>query len=282
MNDDLLFDFTSREVEVPGGRLRVVDEGSGPVMLLSHGTPTWSFEWRHLLRAFCGTHRCVAPDHLGFGRSERPPGADYSPEGHAVRFRALVEALDLREVTLVVHDYGGPFALPVAFDTDRISRIVILNSFLWPLDDDPMARGAKLAGSAVGRWMYRWLNASLRLITPSAYGDRRKLTPEIHAQYLAPFEDKDSRVEVLWALARALLGSTGHYRRYAEQMPRLAHIPTLVVWGMADSAFPPRFLERWRQELPHAQTVALAQAGHWPHEEDPSAVIEAMRRWLEA
>jgi haloalkane dehalogenase len=279
MQNDTQFDFASRWVEVPGGQLYTVDEGKGPVLLFSHGTPTWSFEWRHLLHAFRGAYRCIAPDHLGFGRSERPAGADYSPEAHAVRFRALVEALDLREVTLVVHDYGGPFALPTAFDTDRISRIVILNSFLWPLQDDPLARGARIAGSPIGRWMYRWLNASLRIITPSAYGDRRKLTPEIHARYLAPFEDKQARVDVLWALARALLGSSEHYRRYVEQMPRLAHVPTLIVWGMADSAFPPRFLERWRKELPHAQVVELAGAGHWPHEEEPEAVIEAMKRW---
>lgn len=142
----------ARWVEVPGGRLRTVDVGDGPVVLFAHGTPTWSYEWRHLIAALSATRRCVAPDHLGFGRSDRPSGADYRPEAHAERFRTLVEALDLRDVTLVVHDFGGPIALPTALDSDRITRLVVLNSWMWPFADDPsMRRGAWFIGTWVGR-----------------------------------------------------------------------------------------------------------------------------------
>lgn len=272
--------FPSRWVEVPGGRLRTVDTGpaDGPVVLFSHGTPTWSFEWRHLIGALSATHRCVAPDHLGFGRSDRPAGEDYSPEAHAARFRALVEALDLRDVTLVVHDFGGPIALPVALDTDRVARLVVLNSWMWPLDDDPkLAPGARFAGTWIGRVLYRWANFSLRVITPSAYGDRKKLTPAIHAQYLAPFRDRQARVDVLWALARALLGSSGFYRELEDRSGALTGIPALLVWGMADTAFQPYLLGRWRRILPGARVVGLDGVGHWPHEESPAAVVDAIR-----
>lgn len=276
--DSAQWSFACRWVEVPGGRLRTVDEGEGPVMLFVHGTPTWSFDWRHCLRAFRGTHRVVAPDHLGFGRSERPLGADYTPEAHALRLRALVEALDLRDLTLVVHDYGGPIGLPLALETDRVSRVVVLNSFLWPLEHEPSMRwGAWLMGSALGRFLYRWLNASIEIITPTAYGDRRKLTRAIHEQLRAPFRDRQARVEVLWALARALLGSSEHYRRCLARMDRLRALPVTLIWGMRDPAFPPSFLERWKRELPHAESVALPAAGHWPQEEEPQAVIEALR-----
>jgi haloalkane dehalogenase len=127
--------------------------------------------------------------------------------------------------------------------------------------------------------MYRRLNASLRLITPHAYADRTKLTPRIHGQYLAPFPDADSRERVLWALARALLGSSDFYEGLWARRASLRDVPTLVVWGMKDPAFPPRHLARWRQALPHAEVLELP-VGHWPQEEAPEATADAVARFL--
>ena len=165
------------------------------------------------MSALRDSYRCVTPDHLGFGLSERPWGADYSPEAHSRCFRAWVEELDLRDVALVVHDFGGPIALPMALERlGRVSRLIVLNSWMWSFTGNrKMERKARLAGSRLGCWMYRTLNVSLRMITPSAYADRKKLTPRIHAQYLAPFVGIDSRECVLHALARALLESSDFY-----------------------------------------------------------------------
>lgn len=276
------YPFTRRVRTLPGGaRLHYVDEGAGEPVVFAHGTPTWSFEWRHLVRALAPTHRCLAPDHLGFGLSDRPSGADYSPEGHAARFRAWLDGLDLDRFSLVVHDFGGPIALPAAVERpERVRRLVVLNSWMWSFEGDPQAeRGARLLSGRIGRWMYRRLNASLRLITPMAYGDRKKLTREIHAQYLAPFPDAAGREAVLWPLARALLGSSAHYQDLWERRARLAEIPALVVWGTADPALPPRHLERWREALPGARVVELP-VGHWPHEEAPEAVALEVASFL--
>ena len=156
-----------------------------------------------------------------------------------------------------------------------------MNTWAWPLNDDPkMARGAALAGGAVGRMLYRYANASLRLIMPSAYGDRRKLTKEIHRQYLEVFRDRDARVLVLHALAKALLGSRAHYQSLLDRIDALRRIPVLIVWGMNDSAFQPYQLERWQSLLPHATVARIEGAGHWPHEEEPARVIEAIERFL--
>jgi haloalkane dehalogenase len=119
------------------------------------------------------------------------------------------------------------------------------------------------------------------VIAPSAYGDRRKLTPAIHRQYLAPFPDADSRGRVLWPLARALLGSSAHYRSLWERREQLRDLPALIVWGLRDSAFRPHQLARWRQALPQAEVVELPAAGHWPHEEEPAEVLAALRRFLD-
>ena len=276
------YPFAWHDVALSAGRMHYVDEGQGDTLLFVHGTPTWSFEYRHLIAALSKTHRCIAPDHLGFGVSERPEGFAYTPEAHADMLREFVDRLGLTRFTLVVHDFGGPIGLPLAIaDPSPVERVVILNTWAWPVDDDPhMARGARFIGSAPGRFLYRHANASLRLIMPSAYGRRDALTKAIHRQYLEVFRDKDARVRVLFALAKSLLDSRAHYQSLLDRLPALHRVPVLIVWGMKDSAFKPHQLDRWRALLPDAVVVEASQAGHWPHEEDPRYVIAAIEQFL--
>src|SRR5688572_3562573 len=158
--------------------MHYVDEGAGEPILFVHGTPTWSFEWRHVIRALAPRWRCIAPDHLGFGLSDRPRDFPYTPQAHAANLARFVDALDLGELTLVVHDYGGPIGLPLAVERPGlVTRLVVINSWMWSFTGDrEMERAARMAGGAIGRFLYRYANASLRLIMPSAYGDRGKLT----------------------------------------------------------------------------------------------------------
>jgi haloalkane dehalogenase len=298
--DRSAYPFESRYLDVPAGRMHYVDEGPdgqgpdgqsqgaprplGETLLFVHGTPTWSFEWRHLIRAFSDRYRCVAPDHLGFGLSDRPHGSAYTPEAHAGNLEAFVLGLGLRDITLVVHDFGGPIGLPLRLRRpDLVKRVVIVNSWLWSFaGDKAMERSGRLAGSGLGRFLYRYADFSLKILMPYAYGDKKKLTPAIHRQYLDRFPDADSRERVLWALARGLLASGHFYETSWKDRGRLRDIPALLIWGMRDRAFPPPMLERWKRELPQARTAELPGAGHWPHEEDPAGVEKAIRRFLES
>lgn len=262
------------------GRLHYVAQGGGSPVVFSHGTPTWSYEYRHVIRVVSQHFRCIAPDHLGFGLSDRPANVAYTPEAHAARFREFVDTLGLTRFSLVVHDYGGPIALPLALE-GRVDRLVLMNTWMWPFDDDPeMARRARMVSGGFGRFLYRRMNASLKLIMPSAYGDKRKLTPHVHRHYLEPFRDPASRVQVLWPLAAALLGSSAYYASLWERRTRLTQVPTMILWGLKDSAFRPKQLERWRAMLPEAKVVTIADAGHWPHEEAPSEVADAIDSFL--
>jgi haloalkane dehalogenase len=280
--DRSAYPFESRWLPLRAGRMHYVDEGTGDPVVFVHGTPTWSFEWRHLIRALSKSARCIAPDHLGFGLSDRPKDAPYTPEWHAENFAEFVEQLGAGPLTLVVHDFGGPIALPFALRRpDLVRRLVVVNSWMWSFEDDPrMASNARLAGGAIAGFLYRWANFSLRTIMPSAYGDRRKLTPEIHRQYLERFPDRWSRGAVLWALAKSLLGSSAHYDSLWQQRDKLRDRPALVVWGLKDSAFKPKMLARWREALPQARVVELRDAGHWPHEEAPDDVATAIREFV--
>jgi haloalkane dehalogenase len=277
--DRSAYPFQSRFLEVrPGDFMHYVDEGMGDTILFVHGTPTWSFEWRDSIRHLSRTHRCMAVDHLGFGLSSRPTDFDYTPESHSRVLRELVDRLGLENITLVVHDFGGPIALPLALDAPGlVRRLVVLNSWMWSLNDDSdMRRAGRIAGSRLGRFLYRHVNFSLRVITPRAYADRRKLTPAIHAQYLAPFPDAESRGRVVWPLARAILGSSEYYDSLWRRRARLAGVPALIIWGTRDPALRAHMLTRWKGILPSARAVELP-VGHWPQEEPPNEVTGALR-----
>ena len=272
--------YPPRQATLGDGRVHYVDEGLGLPVVLVHGTPTWSFEWRDVIAGLRDRVRVLALDHLGFGLSDRPSGAGYRPEDHARRFHEWIDAmLPADRLHLVVHDFGGPVALDWALDhPERLLSVTVLNSWMWSFEDDAsMRRKARLAGGALGRFLYRRFNAFQRLNMPSAYGDRRKLTPAIHGQYLPLFSDPDARERVLFALAQSLLGSSAFFDSLWQRRARLTGIPVNLVWGMKDSAFPAYMLERWQQSFPKATTVAIPSAGHWPHEEDPAAVVEALR-----
>jgi len=282
--DREMFPFQSRWLETTWGKVHYVDEGprDAEVVLLVHGTPTWSFEYRHVISALARSRRVIATDHLGFGLSERPRDFGYTPEAHTQVLLEVVEKLALERFALVVHDYGGPIGLPLALKRpDRVTSLVVLNSWMWPLTEDAeLARGARLAGSWLGRLLYRWLNASLRILMPYGYADRRKLTSRIHQQYLAVFARSEDRARVLWVLARALTASAPSMARLWSERARLAKVPALVLWGLDDRALPPRLLERFRQAWPQARIQELAGVGHWPHEEAPKAVVQAMDEFL--
>lgn len=278
----------SRDYAHPDGALRYIDAGDGPPVVLVHGTPTWSIEWHHVIDALAPTHRVLAPDHLGFGRSARPAMADYSPEAHARRFAdwaahlGIAASDDAPPVTLVLHDFGGPIALHwalqmAASQPQRLARIVLVNTWCWDLARDPaLGKRARMANSTLARWLYRHLNASPRFLIPAAYGDRRRLEPAAHRAYQQRFPDPDSRERVLFALARSLTESAPWFESLWARRAALAAVPLHLVWGLADSAFPPSFLEMLTNALPHATTHTLPGVGHWPHEEMPAQFLDAL------
>lgn len=280
--DRAMYPFTSRWFDSGDGRMHYVDEGSGAPVVFVHGTPTWSFLYRHLVARLARHHRAIAVDHLGFGLSEKPAHAPYEPRDHARRLAALLDALDLTGVTLVVHDFGGPIGLAVALARpERVSRLVLFNTWMWSVADDPaIARGAKVAGSRIGRLLYRHLNFPVKLLMPKVMGDRSALTPAIHRHYAAPLGTPDERMGA-WSFARALLGAGPWYEELWAERWRLRDRPMLLLWGMRDPTFGPAYLERWRREFPDAEVHGFAASGHFvPEEADADEVAPLIERFI--
>ena len=277
------FAFTPTLVEVGDGEwLSVVDVGRGHPIIFSHGTPTWSYDWRKMIEHLGPRFRCIAPDHFGFGLSPRPPRADYSPEAHAARFRRLVDGFGFDRYSLVVHDFGGPIALDSALDQpERVASLVVINSFAWPFAD--MGRvtevQARVAGSGLARWLYRRVNLSF-LIAASAWGDRATKDPATWALHRSLFPSADEREQVLFALARSLSGSQRFFTRLWERRERFSNTPVHLVWGLQDSALPAAFLRRFQTAWPHASVLSLPTAGHWPFEEQPEECVRSVNAFL--
>ncbi len=278
--DRSLYPFEPHYLDTPSGRLHYVDEGAGDVVLMVHGTPTWSFLYRHLIRELARDHRVIAPDHLGFGLSERPPDFGYRPADHAANFALLIERLGLRDITLVVHDFGGPIGLSYAVQhPERVRALVLFNTWLWSLRGTPTERVARVMSSALGRFLYTRLNASPRLIVPGAFGDRRLLTKDVHRHYIDAFPTPATR-HAPWVLARELIGSSDWYDELWEKRASLADKPALLLWGMKDPAFGLDALARWKAALPGARAVEFPAAGHFVQEEAPDDAAREIRAFL--
>lgn len=276
------YPFASRTFHHAHGRMHYVDEGQGPIILFVHGTPDWSFGFRHVIKAFSATHRCIAVDHLGFGLSDKPLGADLSVKAHADRLQDFIDHLRLKDLTLVVTDFGGGIGLQHALEhPENVERIVLYNTWLWPLNNDKRFRGpARLARSWLGRLLYLRFGFSVNVMMPAGYGDKSKLTPPVHAHFKHALPKASAR-NATHALAKEIRDAAPFWSAQWEQVDRLRNIPTLIAWGMKDRFFPADILWRWKQALPQAQVREFPDAGHFVHEEAPSELIAAMRSFRE-
>jgi haloalkane dehalogenase len=280
--DRTAYPFAGQYLDVDGGLMHYLDEGQGRPVVMVHGTPTWSFLYRAQVGALRDEYRCVAADQIGFGLSAKPAGWSYTPAAHARNLASLIERLGLRDIVLVVHDFGGPIGLSYAVEhPENVAGLVVLNTWMWSLAGwNPSAeRAMRLLGGPLGRFLYERLNLSPRLLLPQLFGDRKKLTPELHRQYLAPFATAQERHST-WALARELLASGAWYEGLWARRAALADKPALLIWGMADAAFDERALARWEQALPKARVRRLDGVGHFVQEEAGAELTAQLRTFL--
>lgn len=254
--------------------------GDGPAAVFVHGTPSSAFEYRHVMAELAGEYRCLAPDHLGFGASDKPFDADYSLAAHQARFATWLEEEDVRDAIFVLHDFGAAIALPALWaHPERCRGVVLLNTFLWPASG-PITWVLRVYASPLGRWLYRLLNISVGVLLPLSWGRRKPLTAELRADYQRPLATARARIATA-GFAGELVGKT--LRDLAPRAPEVGRWPVRIVWGMADGVVRPQELERWRVALPEASCTRLDDVGHFVAEEAPEEVARAVRElgaWL--
>jgi pimeloyl-ACP methyl ester carboxylesterase len=265
----------SRFIEVEGLRLHFLEAGEGPAVLLLHGWPTQAALWRHAIPHIARHRRVIALDLPGYGRSDKPLDASYSFPFHDRILSGLLDALDLDQVGLGVHDIGGPIGLHWAVNNaERISSLAMLNTLVFP----DMSAMVKLFIAAT------WLPGIRSLLTSPAglaasmrfgVSNRSQITAEVEALYQEPFRDRAARA----ALLRAAHGLHPRgFETIAAGLTAFSDVPVCLLYGTADRILPQvgRTMARVAEILPHAKVTALDGCGHFLQEDQPEVVAEAL------
>ena len=280
--DPALYPFPPHHFDRGAGqRMHYLDEGSGPPVLMVHGNPSWSFYYRNLVLALRGTHRCIVPDHIGMGLSDKPKDESYSYTlaQRIDDLETLVASLDLQEpLTLVVHDWGGMIGFGWALrHPELVARLVILNSAAFPLPEGKRLPWLlKLARTHLGAVLVRGFNA-FAWGTARIGCKRRRMPAEVAAAYRAPYDSWANRIatirfvqDIPLHLADASFALVHHV---AGNLEMFQATPALIVWGGKDFVFDNDFLAEWRLRLPAAKLRYLADAGHYVLEDAAEEVI---------
>ncbi len=273
------YPFAPHYVDQDGLRLHYVDEGAGPPVLLLHGEPTWSYLYRTVIPELTPTCRAIAPDYLGFGRSDKPLRVeDYDYDLHAGSIRRLVEELDLRDLTVVVQDWGGPIGLRLAVEQpERVARIVVMNT------------GVEAGRPPSEEWLrfrafVRRHGADLvpeRLVRLSCV---RPLADEVEEAYGAPWPVPESKAGVL-AFPELVPTEPEHpntapLTRVRDALTRWEK-PALVLFSDSDPIFSPAHAERLAELIPGARGAEIvANAGHFLQEDAGPEVGERIARFV--
>lgn len=274
-----LYPFTTQVLEQGGHRIHYVDEGGGPVLLLLHGNPTWSFVWRDVIGRLSDRFRCIAPDLPGFGLSEVSPGFDGRPESIADVLSGFVQHLDLRDVILVAQDWGGPIGLNlVERMPDRFTGLVLGNTWAWPVTGDRhFEQFSTLMGGPIGAWLTRRVNLFVNVMVPAGHR-RRRLSADEMRHYRKPLGTPQRR-QASAVLPREIVHSAPFLARVESGLPALRSLPALLIWAGKDIAFRDKELDRWTRELPDATVVRLPDAGHFLASDAPAEFADAIGDW---
>jgi pimeloyl-ACP methyl ester carboxylesterase len=252
-------------------KLARIDKGNGDAIIVVHGTPTSSAEYENVINELSQNYRCIALDHLGFGKSAKPIDGDYSLQAHQDRFLEFLKELNLSSFHLVCHDFGAVIALSaILVTTVRPQSITILNSWLWPLiETEPQLKNQKwLVSSGTMPALYRYFNFSPRVLLKLAWGKKQKLSKERHQFYMNAFPNRSSR-EGPTAFLKTLFDFNHPIWQNYKKLSLLNNIPKLIIWGAQDKLLSIKNLERWKIEIPKAKFIVLDDVGHFVAEEDP-------------
>ncbi len=265
-----LYPFEHHHLMLGGLRYHYLDEGEGEPVVMVHGNPTWSFYYRNLVKSLRGEFRCVVPDHIGCGFSDKPGDDryDYTLSRRVDDLSRLIDDLELDQVNLVVHDWGGMIGMTWAVrNVDRVKRLVILNTAAFHLPQSKRFPWQLwLTRTPVGALMVRGGNAFSAAASYVAC-TRKPLSKELRQAYTAPYDSWHDRIATLRFVQDIPLrpGDRGYdlITEVSEQLHRLDGKPTLIGWGDRDFVFDHHFLEEWRKYLPSAEVHRWADCGHY-------------------
>lgn len=279
-----LYAFESHYLDLEGLRYHYLDEGEGKPLLCVHGNPTWSFYYREVARVFRKERRVVVPDHIGCGLSDKPQQYEYRLARHIENLEKLILELDLRDISLMVHDWGGPIGLGAAVrHPERFSRVIVTNTAAFTSDFMPFLLSVCRI-PILGELLIRGLNAFAGLAPWLAVADSRNISPLVRKGYWFPYDSWANRIAT-HRFVVDIPSKPGHpsYATLLEleqNLHRLSHLPCQLFWGEKDWVFTPHFIPRFLETFPDHEVHRFSDIGHLVVEEAGARLIPRMRDFL--
>jgi len=286
------YPFTSQRFEVrPGLSMSYLDEGprDGEVVVMLHGNPSWSYYWRNLVSGLRDRYRCIVPDHIGMGLSDKPSDDhyDYTLQSRVDDLAALLAHLGITgPVTLAVHDWGGMIGFGWALShADQVKRLVITNTAAFPLPKaKPMPWQIALGRDwKFGAFIIRAFNAFSG--GASYLGVEKKMPADVRRAYVSPYNSWANRISTVRFMQDIPLGPGDKAWALLEEagrrLPEFADRPALLGWGLKDFVFDRHFLAGFRDALPQAEAHAWDDAGHYVLEDKAAELVPLIRGFLE-
>jgi haloalkane dehalogenase len=284
------YPFTPKSFVHPNGLTQsYLDEGEGDPVVMLHGNPSWSYYWRHLVLGLRDDYRCIVPDHIGRGLSDKPGDADY---GYTLRNRVqdldrLLDHLGLGDnITLAVHDWGGMIGFGWALKhASRVKRLIILNTGAFPLPAaKPLPWQLNLGRNwRLGEWLIRGANAFAA--GAAADGVVNKLDPEVKRALLAPYDSWANRIATVRFVQDIPLKEGDRAWDLVEdagrRLPEFANRPAFIGWGLKDFVFDHHFLKGFEDALPRAEKQIYDDAGHYVLEDKHQVLVPRIRDFLD-
>ena len=265
--------------------MHYLDEGTGEVLLLLHGNPTWSFYWRNIILGLRDKYRLVVPDHIGCGLSEKPTRKEYpfTLERRIADISELIETLDLQNITLLAHDWGGAIGMGAAGENpDRFSRFILCNTAAFRFDSCPK-RISICQTPFFGDIAVKWFNVFARAALTMAVKKPERMTLQTRAGFLAPYDSWNNRTAIHEFVLDIPLKKTD---RSYETLTDVEHClwkfkkyPVCLIWGN-DWCFTPEFMERFKEFFPDAETHYFQDAGHYVVEDKYEEMIPIIDEFM--
>ena len=286
------YPFAPQRTEIrPGIAMSYLDEGprDGEVVVMLHGNPSWSYYWRKLVLGLRDRYRCIVPDHVGMGLSDKPDEGRYryTLQSRIDDVETLLARLGITgPVSLAVHDWGGGIGFGWGLKhSDQIKRLVILNTGAFPLPSaKPLPKSLKLGRDlALGTLLIRGFNAFSSVA--SFVGVENKMPADVRRAYVAPYDTWANRIATSRFVQDIPLGEGDPAWPLVEAMgrklPEYADRPAFIGWGLRDFVFDKHFLEGFKKALPQAEVHAFQDANHYVLEDKAEVLVPAIRNFLD-
>src|SRR3972149_5732782 len=282
-----LYPFQSHEIRLDNLRYHYLNEGTGPILLLVHGNPTWSFYWREIVLALRGKFRLIVPDHIGCGLSDKPSAANYSYRlaQRVANLRELIEQLNLERITLVAHDWGGAIGMGAAVAApERFQRFVLMNTAAFLAPSCPFRiRLCRLP--VIGQLAVQGLNLFAKMALDQAVAKPERMTPAVRAGMIAPYNSWVNRTAIYRCVGHIALRARHPSQKTLLDMEnglvQFRRHPVCLIWGMQDWCFTPFFLNRFLEIYPHAEVHRLPDAAHYLVEDAHEKIIPIIENFMQ-